>query len=102
VLDTGSPFLTVAGSCTKRWGCYTDQGRPSGLTPTFECYAGNEGMVEWRKGLLELGFLRADALDEGFIFGKFIFGVLDDALVHRPGGVFFGLVKHKTDDIRPT
>ncbi|KAG5175269.1 hypothetical protein JKP88DRAFT_172544 [Tribonema minus] len=102
VLDTGSPFLTVAGSCTRRWGCFRGEGVPSGLDDTIEIYAGNSGPVSWKKGMLELGFLRSDVDDEGFIFNKFIFGVLSDELVSRPGGVFLGLVKYNTKGIRPT
>jgi hypothetical protein len=31
-----------------------------------------------------------------------VFGVLSDRLVGRPGGVFFGLIKEREKDIRPT
>ena len=31
-----------------------------------------------------------------------VFGVLSDALVARPGGVFFGLIKEREQDIRPS
>jgi len=102
VLDTGSPFITVAGSCTRRWGCYSGQGIPSGLEDTIENYAGKSGLVSWRKGMLEMGFLRSDLDDEGFIFSKVVFGILSDSLVGRPGGVFLGLVKYSSPQIRPT
>ena len=53
VLDTGSPFLMIPGSCSAntraKTGCYREQGVPSGLETTFEIFDGFEGEVEWRK-----------------------------------------------------
>lgn len=96
VVDTGSPFITVAGSCTRRWGCYSGQGAPSGLADTFERFAGREGGVQWRRGSVGLGE-RGKAWQEDMTFG-----VLSDELVGRPGGVFLGLVKREAEGIRPT
>lgn len=96
VIDTGSPFLTVAGSCTKRWGCYTGQGAPADLPDTYERYEGREGNVHWRRGYVTMGEGR------GRFGGQLTFGVLSDELVGRPGGVFLGLVKREAAGIRPS
>lgn len=57
VLDTGSPFLMIPGSCGSntraRSGCYLQQGRPTGLQNTIEIFSGFEGDVEWRVGSFE-------------------------------------------------
>lgn len=54
VVDTGSPFLTVPGTCRdglrQRWGCYRHEGAPAGLDDTFERYEGRAGTVQWRRG----------------------------------------------------
>jgi hypothetical protein len=92
----------VPDSCTRRWGCFQGEGVPSGLADTIEQYDGSSGRVAWRRGMLELGFLRSDLADEGFIFSTVVFGVLGDELVRRPGGVFLGLVKYRSASIRPT
>lgn len=94
VIDTGSPFLSVAGSCTTTWGCYNGEGEPSGLDGTWETYDGKEGPVDWRRGKLSIGSEQ--------VSDSVIFGVLSDLLVGRPGGVFLGLVKREAAGIRPT
>lgn len=94
VIDTGSPFLAVAGSCTKLWGCYNGEGQPAGLAGTWETYDGREGAVDWRRGALSIG---SEELSDSVVFG-----VLSDSLVGRPGGVFLGLVKREAAGIRPT
>jgi hypothetical protein len=99
VVDTGSPFLSVAGSCTKRWGCYQGEGQPAGLEDTWEMYDGREGAVFWRRG--DLAFRAKDG-DLERISDSIVFGVLSDTLVGRPGGVFLGLVKRESEGIRPT
>ena len=53
VLDTGSPFLMIPGSCgsntRQKSGCYQNQGTPvPSLTPTIEIFDGFEGEVNWR------------------------------------------------------
>lgn len=47
-MDTGSPFITVTSSCSEQWGCYRGEGRPVGLSPTYEVFAGSEGPVAWK------------------------------------------------------
>lgn len=54
VLDTGSPFLMIPGSCGRntvaKSGCYLGQGKPvPGLGNTIEIFDGFEGEVEWRQ-----------------------------------------------------
>ncbi len=102
VLDTGSPFLTIPGSCGEntraKSGCYKKQGVPSGLANTFERFDGFEGEVEWRRA--PFSFVNAT----GSILGPPImtFGVVDDDIMNGPGGVFFGLIKNTDSWIRPT
>jgi hypothetical protein len=128
VVDTGSPFLTVAGSCTERWGCFQAwlHGTPTLYSDTVEVYAAKEGPVTWRQGLISF----VNATDEAGqewratdyalwqraankaqiafrVRGQvgntpLVFGVLSDSLVARPGGVFLGLIKERERDIRPT
>ena len=83
VLDTGGPFLTVGasfltvgapaaagmtavgggvdggsnGSCAY-WGCWRGEGQPSGLEDTFEMFASQDGVVQWRRGDVRLGNVR--------------------------------------------
>lgn len=104
IVDTGSPFITVPGSCTRLWGCYKS-GSECGLDDTVEVFASSEGTVQWRTGLLELGSLKSSpntSTAEGVLFTRVIFGVLSDELVARPGGVWLGLIKRREDWIRPT
>ena len=58
VLDTGSPFLMIPGSCgqntRKKAGCYRNQGIPvPKLTPTIEIFDGFQGEVNWRSARFE-------------------------------------------------
>ena len=132
MVDTGSPFLTVAGSCTTRWGCFQAwlHGEPTLYSDTIEVYAAKEGPVTWRRGLIsfvngtdergnEWGAKAMDAWQRDRLDAKvsgrlgqrvrgqvgqgpLVFGVLSDGLVARPGGVFLGLVKERERDIRPS
>lgn len=62
-MDTGSPFLTIAGSCTERWGCYNPSlhGQATLYSDTIEVYAAKEGPVSWRSG--RISFLNASTED---------------------------------------
>jgi hypothetical protein len=58
VLDTGSPFLMIPGSCgqntRQKSGCYRNQGIPvPKLTPTIEIFDGFQGEVNWRSAPFE-------------------------------------------------
>ena len=102
VLDTGSPFLMIPGSCSEntraKTGCYRSQGVPSGLDTTVELFDGFAGEVQWRKA----PFLFVNAT--GSMLGPpvYIFGVVDDGIMSGPGGVFFGLIKNTATRIRPS
>jgi hypothetical protein len=113
VLDTGSPFLLVPGSCglntQRKSGCYRNQGRPTGLETTIEIFDGFEGEVEWRHGPFDfvnvtdnegrpgtmLNLLKRDENDV-------IFGVASEDIMGGPGGVFFGMIKNTDARIRPS
>mmetsp|Transcript_21174 Transcript_21174/g.24530 ORF Transcript_21174/g.24530 Transcript_21174/m.24530 type:complete len:548 (-) Transcript_21174:506-2149(-) len=103
VLDTGSPFLMIPGSCSAntraKTGCYREQGIPSGLQKTYEQFDGFEGEVEWRKA----PFSFVNATGSMIVSSpSFVFGVADDGIMTGPGGVFFGLIKNTDDWIRPS
>lgn len=100
ILDTGSPFLTVASYCNpSRWGCYRPElTTDSGYSNTIERFDNNEGVVVWRKS--RFSFLNAS----GSLMGPrdVVFGVLDEKLMDGSGGVFFGLIKKTEKRIRPS
>ncbi|OEU06069.1 hypothetical protein FRACYDRAFT_256616 [Fragilariopsis cylindrus CCMP1102] len=84
VLDTGSPFLMIPGSCgpntREKSGCYKNQGHPiPGLNPTTEIFDGFQGEVLW-----------------------LIFGVASESIMGGPGGVFFGMIRDTDARIRPS
>eukprot|EP00535_Pseudo-nitzschia_heimii_P000644 CAMPEP_0197178966 /NCGR_PEP_ID=MMETSP1423-20130617/4067_1 /TAXON_ID=476441 /ORGANISM="Pseudo-nitzschia heimii, Strain UNC1101" /LENGTH=590 /DNA_ID=CAMNT_0042628793 /DNA_START=100 /DNA_END=1872 /DNA_ORIENTATION=- len=65
VLDTGSPFLMIPGSCglntRQKSGCYENQGKPvPKLTPTIEIFDGFQGEVNWRSAPFEFWDLNND------------------------------------------
>lgn len=103
VLDTGSPFLMIPGSCSQntraKTGCYRQQGVSSGLATTFEQFDGFEGEVEWRRA----PFSFVNATGSMIVSSPMVvFGVADDDVMSGPGGVFFGLVKETDAWIRPS
>ena len=103
VLDTGSPFLMIPGSCSQntraKAGCYKQQGAPSGLATTLEQFDGFEGMVEWRRA----PFSFVNATGSMIVSSPtVVFGVADDNVMSGPGGVFFGLIKETNSWIRPS
>jgi hypothetical protein len=108
IVDTGAPFLTIPSYCsTQKYGCFLpNHSQPSGLTDTYERFAGNEGMVEWRKASFSFapaGTPEADYASRLLSFPQStIFGVLSESLMGGSGGVFFGLVKYTDSWIRPS
>jgi hypothetical protein len=102
VLDSGSPFLMIPGSCSEntksKSGCYRNQGEPSGLASTYEGFDGFEGNMEWR--LAPFSFVNAT----GSLMGppQITFGVASESIMAGPGGVFFGLIRDTDDRIRPS
>ena len=100
IVDTGSPFLTVPSTCSKRsykynWGCYhPEKTYGSGLANTIEGFDNNQGPVVWRKaGFAFDGESRPEMLT---------FGVFGPDLLDGPGGVFLGLIRDTCRWIRPS
>eukprot|EP00536_Pseudo-nitzschia_multiseries_P005037 jgi/Psemu1/189639/e_gw1.91.62.1 len=130
VLDTGSPFLLIPGSCGPntrlKSGCYRNQGRPlPELEPTIEIFDGFEGEVQWRSGTF--GFALGDGKGKGDDAAEttaaspvqpplalaaddnktnpkaeLIFGVASEDIMGGPGGVFFGMIRDTDARIRPS
>ena len=100
ILDTGSPFLTVPGYCSKnKYGCYSkEHSQPSGLSSTYEQFDNNEGEVEWRSA--PFSFVNATGSMMGPL--AMTFGVLSDSLMGGSGGNYFGLVRDTNSWIRPS
>lgn len=99
VVDTGSPFVLVDGTCDadgrSMWGCYRGRVRPSGLPDTDELYGGEDVGVQWSVGRFDLG----DALTVNNI----TFGVVRSYIGKGGGGaVFLGFAKRRLPRIRPT
>lgn len=120
IVDTGSPFLTIPGTLCKdktrtssssttnqtspqvsRWGCY--QPRHSepvpGLSDTMERFDNAVGRVQWRQAPFAFWNATGSIVVD---HPKFVFGVLDEALMGGPGGVFFGLIRDTNPGIRPS
>ena len=109
VVDTGSPFILVDGSCdtgsqNNEWGCYRGMGRPSGLPDTDELFGGMDVGVEWRRGRLALNQVRVDdRLRLTAEVDDACFGVVRSYVGKGGGGaVFLGLAKRRLPRIRPT
>ena len=108
VLDTGSPFLLVDGTCAagekSPWGCYRGQARPSGLGDTDELYGGEDVSVEWRRGSFIFEQIKVD--DELRLTAAFpdaVFGVVRGYVGKGGGGaIFLGLCKQRLPRIRPS
>jgi hypothetical protein len=99
VVDTGSPFVLVDGTCDAGgrsvWGCYRGRARPSGLPDTDELYGGEDVGVQWNVGRFELA--------DGLAVNNATFGVVRSYVGKGGGGaVFLGFVKHRLPRIRPT
>lgn len=106
IVDTGSPFLLVDGTCASggRWGCYP----PGGLSAarghqgslddaSIENFAGQVTRVEWRRGLVDVGGRGRLRVEPA------VFGALRDFRGRGgAGGVYLGLVKHRSARVRPT
>jgi len=112
VLDTGSPFVLVDGTCNSGvgvspWGCFRGDAQPAGLDDTDELFGGEDVGVEWRRGKF--------AFEEGEHTGgeravaavamvpDAIFGIVRGYVGKGGGGaVFLGLCKRRLPRIRPT
>lgn len=108
VIDTGSPFMLVDGTCSagasSKWGCYRGAGRASGLADTDEIYGGEDVGVEWRRG--DFRFQQARIDDEQRLVAArpdAVFGIVRKEVGKGGGGaVFLGLAKRRLPRIRPT
>ena len=97
VIDTGSPFMLVDGTCgsgsASKWGCYRGPGRDSGLDDTDEIYGGQDVGVEWRRG--DFQFVQARVDDEQRLVAarpNAVFGIVRKEVGKGGGGaVFLGL-----------
>ena len=101
VVDTGSPFVLVDGTCdangSGQWGCYRGRGGPSGLPDTDELFGGEDVGVQWNLGRFEL------ANTTGLAVQKMNFGVVRSYVGKGGGGaVFLGFAKRRLPRIRPT
>jgi hypothetical protein len=125
VLDTGSPFLMIPGSCGRntreKSGCYKNQGQPiPGLNPTTEIFDGFQGEVLWRKAYFDWITTDIDIPDNNvdnritaalqnqnqmqtqMNKKEVIFGVASESIMGGPGGVFFGMIRDTDARIRPS
>jgi len=123
VVDTGSPFMLVDGTCStgdvSKWGCYRGDGRDAGLADTDEIYGGSDVGVEWRRGDFRFVQARVDE-QQRFVAERTdaavprplplsanvpnaIFGIVRKEVGKGGGGaVFLGLAKRRLPRIRPT
>ena len=98
IVDTGSPFLVVPSVCTREWGCLSKQqlGRftQTNLEDTIEIFGGQNYESEWKVG---------DRVMIGDVeLKEVVFPLVGEDVLRPPGGVFMGLIKYKSNDIRPT
>jgi hypothetical protein len=103
IVDTGSPFLIAPSICTGIWGgCFDETNiryqtvyyRDAGLDPTVEVFGGQFYDTCWKSGDVEIaGRLR---------LRNMIFGSVGTDIFRPPGGCFVGLIKKRTQRIRPT
>ena len=98
VVDTGSPFVLVDGTCTEEvdgprtktlWGCYRGTGRPSGLAPTDELFGGMDVGTEWVRGELALGAAVRPTREGWVTDGPSVVATVPDAT--------FGIVRSTVD-----
>jgi len=103
VVDTGSPFVLVDGTCTEEldgpraktlWGCYRGTGRPSGLAPTDELFGGMDVGTEWKRGELALGAAIRPTREGWVTDGPSLVATVPDAT--------FGIVRSTVDKGTPT
>ena len=98
IVDTGSPFLVVPSICSTEWGCLTKNEQEmfvdADLEDTTEIFGGQNYASKWKVGKsIKLGNIALNGI---------IFSLVGEDAFRPPGGVFMGLIKYKSDDIRPT
>lgn len=104
VVDTGSPFLTVAKDQCREWGCWRGEGDKTSLQDTYERYATQEGHVQWRSADVSFSQLEEQprhCLSPG---GRTIFGVFQSVVGRGGRGdqSLVGLCKNTAPGIRPS
>lgn len=96
VVDTGSPFLTVDGTCSGsagRWGCYDGEGMKAGLGDSELSFAGQDVLVKWRRGKFALVGSSGDS-SEPLQIDEAVFGIVRGSRsTFGSSAIFFGLVK---------
>jgi len=99
-VDTGSPFLIVPSVCSRAWGCAPRDTvyQTAGLEDTTEIFGGQDYDAEWKSGYL--GF--RTQFPYRFRPTQVVFASVGLDVLRPPGGVFMGLIKQRSDRIRPT
>ena len=96
VVDTGSPFLTVDGTCkgsVGRWGCYKGEGTLAGLADSELSFAGQDVLVQWRRGTFALTGTSSGG-SEPLLIDDAVFGVVRGSRsTFGSSAIFLGLVK---------
>ena len=108
VVDTGSPFLLVDGTCQRngRFGCFTDEQFSVSLGDrSTEGFAGQEVQVDWRRGEWSIGGggVERSGRFTGLRFSPINFGVVRGSI--GSGGtqaIYLGLIKDRQPRVRPT
>ena len=102
VVDTGSPFLIVDGTCDAgeqgRWGCYYGEARRSGLSDSELSFSGQDVGVQWRRGAFALTLEPTSPVSTGeaLTIENAVFGVVRKYRGKGgSGAVFVGLVKKR-------
>ena len=104
VIDTGSPFLTVAPNQCREWGCWRGEGEATLLGDTFERYATQDGNVQWRSG--DVSFSQLEEQPRHCISpgGRTVFGLFRSTMSKGGRGdqSLVGLVKSTAPGVRPS
>ena len=109
IVDTGSPFLLVDGSCAtpgapNGWGCYDTKFSEGSLKDfSEEGYGGQDVGVEWLRGQVRFPSLRAGRGSGDLTFDPITFGVVRTYKAKGgSGAIYMGLVKDRQPRIRPS
>jgi hypothetical protein len=108
VVDTGSPFLIVDGTCKAgdqgRWGCYYGDARPAALADSELSFAGQDVGVQWRRGSFALTLEPVpteEIVGEPLAVDDLAFGIVRSYRGKGgSGAVFVGLVKERGPRVR--
>lgn len=104
IVDTGSPFILVPSICSRAWGCFppmptiTTTIESTLLSDTIETFGGQDYYTKWKEGTFEFPTIDGHRAS----LERLVFGMVNEDILLKPGGLFFGLIKYKNLDIRPT